>query len=393
LVIGDACTDETEQVVTGIADPRVQWFNLPQRHRSQSGPNNAGLSRAKGRIVAYLGHDDLWDPRHLANLAALFARRPLLDFGVSGMVLHAPHGMTGTSVVGLFDDFTQPRDDRFPPSCLAHRHDVMNRIGPWQMPDDIARPVDDDFQLRGLEAGMVFGSTGKITVHKFTASHRYLSYVAPSCDEQDAMLAAFKSPDHAAQITRIVADARADGTYMSLKHEDYSTRKPGEIARTARIRRGVEQADAQPLTSHQTIRQLPANCAEDWIHQPDNGIRWTQRNAAPHFLLPYTCEGPVAFGLHACHHNPQALARITIGCNGDRHVLRATTIDQTVAPCRATYHTTIRLRADRATVIRFELDDLQFNRDEVQGRFGLGNITLWPVPQDAPKADHAGTPE
>ena len=67
LVIGDGCTDDSEQVVTSIGDPRVHWINLPRNTRHQSGPNNEGLARARGEFIAYLGHDDLWLPHHLAS--------------------------------------------------------------------------------------------------------------------------------------------------------------------------------------------------------------------------------------------------------------------------------------------------------------------------------------
>ena len=70
LVIGDGCTDESEQVVAAIADPRVHWINLPTNTGNQAGPNNEGLRRARGDIVAHLGHDDLWLPRHLEHLVA-----------------------------------------------------------------------------------------------------------------------------------------------------------------------------------------------------------------------------------------------------------------------------------------------------------------------------------
>ena len=68
LVIGDRCTDESEEVVSAFDDPRVQWHNLDVRTKDQSGPNNEGLRRANGDIVAYLGHDDLWLPNHLRLL-------------------------------------------------------------------------------------------------------------------------------------------------------------------------------------------------------------------------------------------------------------------------------------------------------------------------------------
>ncbi|HXY92105.1 MAG TPA: glycosyltransferase, partial [Acidimicrobiia bacterium] len=36
LVIGDACTDESEAVVTSIPDPRVRWLNLARNTGHQS---------------------------------------------------------------------------------------------------------------------------------------------------------------------------------------------------------------------------------------------------------------------------------------------------------------------------------------------------------------------
>ncbi len=68
-VIGDACTDDTEDVVKSFDDPRMSFENLPVNVGEQSGPNNAGAQRARGRYVAYLNHDDLWTPDHLEAAA------------------------------------------------------------------------------------------------------------------------------------------------------------------------------------------------------------------------------------------------------------------------------------------------------------------------------------
>ena len=66
LVIGDACTDDTQQVVESFHDPRIIFHNLPIHVGEQSGPNNEGLRRARGRYLAFLNHDDLWLPNHLS---------------------------------------------------------------------------------------------------------------------------------------------------------------------------------------------------------------------------------------------------------------------------------------------------------------------------------------
>src|SRR5256714_13138994 len=83
LVVGDGCTDDSEQVVAAIGDPRVRWINLPANHRQQSAPNNEGLRQARGEIIAYLGHDDLWLPHHLEVLVGALDREAA--DGVFGM--------------------------------------------------------------------------------------------------------------------------------------------------------------------------------------------------------------------------------------------------------------------------------------------------------------------
>lgn len=41
LVVGDACTDDSGDVVANVGDPRVRWINLKTPTGHQSGPNHA----------------------------------------------------------------------------------------------------------------------------------------------------------------------------------------------------------------------------------------------------------------------------------------------------------------------------------------------------------------
>src|SRR2546423_11552054 len=87
LVVGDGCTDDSQIVVASIGDPRVRWINLPANTGHQSGPNNEGLRQARGEIIAYLGHDDLWLPHHLATLVgALDEQRADLAYALVAYV-------------------------------------------------------------------------------------------------------------------------------------------------------------------------------------------------------------------------------------------------------------------------------------------------------------------
>jgi glycosyltransferase involved in cell wall biosynthesis len=68
IIVGDCCTDETEEVVRSFDDPRIIWRNLPVNSGNQAFPNQIGMEMARGEVVAYLNHDDLWFPDHLETL-------------------------------------------------------------------------------------------------------------------------------------------------------------------------------------------------------------------------------------------------------------------------------------------------------------------------------------
>jgi len=104
------------------ARPRVPWGNLPQNIGSQSLPNNRGVALARGEYVAYLGHDDLWLPTHLAHLvSALQQSRAGLAW--SSVEAIGPPGSNVRRVTGL---------RRKPPSAVLHRRDVVEVVGGWR---------------------------------------------------------------------------------------------------------------------------------------------------------------------------------------------------------------------------------------------------------------------
>jgi glycosyltransferase involved in cell wall biosynthesis len=379
LVVGDACTDDTEQAAKALADPRIQWINLDTRHYSQSGPNNEGLQRARGHLIAYLGHDDLWEPEHLSSLASLFRNRPTLGFAVGGMVLHMPPGVPGSGVAGMLQDESQAFRHFFPPSCIAHRCNVPEQIGPWRNPSEISAPVDADFEQRAFAAGITFGATGRITVHKFTASTRYLSYAAPSSEEQEAMLLSFRDAGHAARISAIVDAAKAGGTFMTLLHVDYDRYPPGELARRNRVRKGVEQTLVRNLIGREVIVQEPSNCALDWIDTPIRGIRWARINPSPRILLPYTCDQRVSLCVLAYHRFAEGLGHLVLHCNGERHALSPVKLVKHGPLLQAEFSVSVVLQQDCATILRFELGPDQIAQGKTKG-IGLGEITLVPEP-------------
>lgn len=381
IVVGDACTDQTEAVVTGITDVRVRWLNLTTRCGSQSAPNNAGIAAARGKVIAYLGHDDIWEPTHLQHLARCFLAGGPTDFVVSGLINHLPGGLSGSAVMGLFTDDSARGRNFFPPSSFAHRKDVTDRIGPWGMPMDLRAPVDADLLLRANAADLRFVSTGVVTVHKFSSADRYLSYVEHRSDEQSEMLATMTAPDHAARVAAIVDQARRLGRFMQHNLLRYDLCVPGEIARINARRRGLLRPKVQPLEKGVTLHQRREDCALDWRVRPLFGIRLHTRNPRPRLLLPFAGAGAARMGFRAIHPDRSALLVIEMRCNDESLTTRPARLRRSIWGWSADYETVIPVNSGRASVIEFRLSQAQrakFGIGRFQIGFGIGKLWLKP---------------
>jgi glycosyltransferase involved in cell wall biosynthesis len=175
IVVGDCCTDDSEAVVAAIGDPRVRWENLPVNNGNQSIPNNRGLELASGEYVAYLGHDDLWHPDHLAHLVAAVQGSDR-GFGVASSLWIGP---PGSNVLELHPGLPNA------PSAVMHRRDAIERAGLWRDYRTIAQTPDFEFMNRLVSSeGVVL--THALTVFKFPSAWRRNSYVERRDDEQAA---------------------------------------------------------------------------------------------------------------------------------------------------------------------------------------------------------------
>lgn len=382
IVVGDACTDETEAVVNGIGDPRLRWLNLAERCGSQSAPNTAGIAVARSEIIAYLGHDDLWEPDHLTKVLRQFDIEDAPDFVVSGLIAHMPNGLEGSAVTGLFTQDSDKHRYFFPPSSFAHRKSVLDRIGGWRMPKEVRAPVDADLLLRAKAADLRFVSTGSVTVHKFTSVLRYLSYLQPCSDEQVEMLADFNAADHALRMERIVDTSRRLGRFMPESRETYDDLEPGELARNSAKRRGISVPHLRPLGIGAVLRQGPENCWLDWQKRPRFGVRFNTRNPSPRFLLPFTSAGPVALTISAVHPDRRALGPLHLLCNGVPVTAQPVGLGLGLFGWTTRYEVAVDLRAELPSVLEFRLDGRQHKKRRwglSHHGFGIGKVVLKPI--------------
>lgn len=91
LIIGDHCTDNTEELLSKIDDPRIKFYNLSRRVRRYPDdisihwlagpvvPANKALELAQGKWIARVDDDDMWTPDHIEELLC-FAQSGRYEF-------------------------------------------------------------------------------------------------------------------------------------------------------------------------------------------------------------------------------------------------------------------------------------------------------------------------
>ena len=124
IIVGDACTDDTGDCVASFSDPRIRYVNLPVNCGDQSGPNNHGVSLARGRYIAFLNHDDLYLRDHLETCVAA------LDGG-------------GADLVWAACAVANPRAGDAPGSAVAAEVGVLAVLLQWERLRSVHVLLDD----------------------------------------------------------------------------------------------------------------------------------------------------------------------------------------------------------------------------------------------------------
>ena len=74
IVVNDGSSDETEQWVAQLVDPRVKLIS--QKNQGLAAARNTGIDHAKGEYLAFLDADDLWESTKLEKQVRCLEENP-----------------------------------------------------------------------------------------------------------------------------------------------------------------------------------------------------------------------------------------------------------------------------------------------------------------------------
>src|SRR5690606_9075611 len=173
-VVGDCCTEETEQVVRSFShDPRVHWYNLPQNSGYQSKPNNEGIRRGRGKYIAYLNHDDIWLPNHLQDTVDHLQRTNAdIVFSVIQWVYSFTHSRAD---IPLLPSLPIPPEA----TAVVHKRSVIDRIGYWKDIHETYSYPRVDFFRQAQFAKLKFEIVPSLTGLKFLWAEKNYHDVGP----------------------------------------------------------------------------------------------------------------------------------------------------------------------------------------------------------------------
>ena len=162
LVIDDASTDRSRQVISGFSDPRIKLY-VNETNMGASLTYNRGASLAKGEYIAYLDSDDCMDPRKTELQLERFSRNPSTDIVSTYFKCIDEAGNRHATLAGTFEGWgNQPHDfnilDTWIVRCLVsgsvmYRRFLHDRIG---FRDSTMTLADYDLWTRAFRRGCRF---------------------------------------------------------------------------------------------------------------------------------------------------------------------------------------------------------------------------------------------
>jgi len=97
IVVDDASTDDTRQIVHEFADDRIRYI-AHNENKGGSASRNIGIKSSKGKFIAFLDDDDIWMPTKLEKQLFLLNMNPEVNVVYTGARSIDKNGKVGSQL-------------------------------------------------------------------------------------------------------------------------------------------------------------------------------------------------------------------------------------------------------------------------------------------------------
>lgn len=151
-VVGDCTPDDTKEVIASLGDPRVRFYNLPEKSPPGShgaiAKNHAIYQMSSGTYIAYLDDDDIYLPNYLSTMMGHMEQHPECVFGYCRCAYRDKK--TGRRILGnpfqrWMHGYSREKLERYnfiDTDCVVHTRALLDEVGGWD-PDYYF----DDYEL------------------------------------------------------------------------------------------------------------------------------------------------------------------------------------------------------------------------------------------------------
>jgi glycosyltransferase involved in cell wall biosynthesis len=151
IVVDDGSSDDTARIARSF--PEVTY--LRQDHAGIGAARNLGVARSSGGLLAFLDHDDLWEPGKLELQVRTLERDPSLEAVLGHVIEFVSPEVEPDEVARL-----RPALERAPgvnPGAMLIRRESFDRVGPFETRWTVAEWIDwyARAQERGLRVEML----------------------------------------------------------------------------------------------------------------------------------------------------------------------------------------------------------------------------------------------
>ena len=130
LVVNDASTDHTHDVVSAIVDPRIRYIELKKNLRA-AGARNVAIDQASGQFLAFQDDDDVWLVDKLKRqIEFVQSQSGSPGLNLCGHISHRPEGTVRVGGPRYFDQ-VQPQRGLCPKALIA--------TPGWLVPTELVR--------------------------------------------------------------------------------------------------------------------------------------------------------------------------------------------------------------------------------------------------------------